>query len=217
MGIFRKTGKKMKLIILGGFLGTGKTTILMPLAREIVENCEGGDQKKLCIIENEVGTVGVDSAFTDGELYEERELFNGCVCCTLLGPLIDCLEQLAHTMKPEWVILEATGLARPMDIAEQLWEYYDENMNITTLVAIDATRWMKITKVIGELVYDQVDNADYVLINKKDLVTEDEMAEIEADIADTSDAKIYELSALKDPEGLEKMCKEVVKEILSWE
>lgn len=207
----------MKLIILGGFLGTGKTTMLMPLAREIVNNHEGGDQNKLCIIENEVGTVGVDTAFTDGELYEERELFNGCVCCTLLGPLIDCLEELEHNMNPEWVILEATGLARPRDIAEQLWEYYDEDMNITTLVAIDATRWQKLTKVVGELVYDQVDNADYILVNKKDLVTEDEMAAIEADIADSSDGKIYELSATKDPEGLNKMCKEVVQEILSWE
>lgn len=207
----------MKLIILGGFLGTGKTSILMPLAREIVENCEGGDQKKLCIIENEIGTVGVDSAFTDGELYEERELFNGCVCCTLLEPLVDCLEELAHTMKPEWVILEATGLARPKDIAEQLWEYYDEDMNITTMVVIDATRWLKITKVIGELVYDQVDNADYVLINKTDLSTPEEVDAIVDDISETSDGKIYRLSVTTDTEGLNKMCKEVVQEILSWE
>ena len=208
---------KMKLIILGGFLGSGKTTVLMPLADEIVNNIEGGDKNKLCIIENEIGTVSIDSAFADGELYEERELANGCICCSLFGPLVDCLEEIEKSMNPEWVVLEATGLARPMNITEQLWDFYDENMNITTIVMIDATRWMKITKIKPELVYDQIDSADYILLNKRDLVGEDELAAIEADIADGTDGKIYEISALKDPDGVKKMCKEIVQEILSWE
>ena len=206
----------MRLIILGGFLGTGKTSILMPLAHRIVDSCEGGDGTKLVIIENEIGQVGIDSAFLD-EGYSSKELFNGCVCCSMVAPLLDCLCQLEQNEHPEWVILEATGLARPADIAENIWDLYDENMNITSCIVVDASRWLRLLNAAGELVMDQIRDANYVLVNKTDLVNEETLNDVKKDIENRIEGKLYALSAKTDPEGLNAVCDEIIQEILSWE
>lgn len=209
----------MKLIILSGFLGSGKTSILMPLAHDIVDSCEGGDGTKLVIIENEIGTVGVDNVFADGTGYESKELFNGCVCCSILGDLMDCLYQLEQNENPEWVILETTGLARPADLAMNLWTYYDDDMNITTCVVIDASRWLKLIKAepLNELVFDQISDANYVLINKSDLVAPEVLEEVKKDVASRTEGRMYAMSATKDPEGTKKVNMEMIEEIMSWE
>ena len=209
----------MKLIVLSGFLGSGKTSILMPLAHDIVDSCEGGDKTKLVIIENEIGTVGVDNVYTDGAGYESKELFNGCVCCSIIGSLMDCLADLEANENPEWVILETTGLARPADIAMNLWTYYDEDMNITTCVVVDASRWNKLVKAeeLRELVYDQISDANYVIVNKTDLVDADTIAAIREDIEGKTEGKLYQMSAKTDPEGMHATNNEIIQEILSWE
>ena len=209
----------MKFIILSGFLGSGKTSILMPLAHDIVESCEGGDDTKLVIIENEIGTVGVDNVFTDGAGYTSKELFNGCVCCSILGDLMNCLVDLEQNENPEWVILETTGLARPADLANNLWAYYDEDMNITTCVVIDASRWNKLVQVedVSELIYDQIRDANYILLNKTDLVSEDTLEQVEADIEGKTEGRVYRMSAAKDEDGMHKVNNEIIQEIMSWE
>lgn len=208
----------MKLIILGGFLGSGKTSILIPLAKEMVENAGGADgSTKVAIIENEIGKVGVDTAFTEGSGLFTTELFNGCVCCTIASSLMDSLCKLEEQMHPEFVILETTGLARPYDVAQQLWDLYDENMSITLITVVDAGRWLRISKVAGALVDEQVDHANYVLMNKIDTADEATIAGVEESIKSKCDGKIYKLSTTTDPEGTTAICREMIAEINSWE
>ncbi len=209
----------MKLIVLSGFLGSGKTSVLMPLAHQIVDSCEGGDQTKLVIIENEIGQVGVDNVFTEGGGYSSKELFNGCVCCSILGDLMDCLVDIEKNEKPEWVILETTGLARPADLATGLWMYYDDDMNITTCVIIDASRWLMLSAAeeLNELVFDQISDANYVFINKTDLVDANELAAVKADVLKHTEGRVYTMSTTTDAEGTKKVCDEMIEEILSWE
>ena len=205
----------MRLIILGGFLGTGKTSVLMPVARKIVEAAGGGDKTRVAIIENEIGQVGIDTAFTDGAGFTTTELFNGCVCCTLAASLMDSLCQLEKDVNPEWVILETTGLARPHDIAESIHRYYDENMNTAVCITVDVNRWSRLKKVVGELLFEQVSNADYVLLNKIDLANPDTIAAVRTDIEGLTRGKVYEISASADVEGTGKVCMEIVQTILS--
>ena len=208
----------MKLIILGGFLGSGKTSVLIPLAKEMVASAGGADgSTKVAIIENEIGKVGVDTAFTEGSGLYTTELFNGCVCCTIASSLMDSLVKLEEQMHPEFVILETTGLARPYDVAQQLWEYYDEGMNITMITVVDASRWLRISRVAGALVDEQVDHANYVLLNKIDLTDEATISEVEQKISDKCDGKLYRVSTTTDPEGTSAICREMVTEINSWE
>lgn len=209
----------MKLVVLSGFLGSGKTSVLMPLAHEIVDSCEGGDKGKLVIIENEIGQVGVDNVFTEGGGYTSKELFNGCVCCSILGDLMDCLVDIEKNEDPSWVILETTGLARPADLADGLWAYYDDDMNITTCVVIDASRWMMLVEAEGlnELVFDQISDANYVFINKTDLISSEQLKAVQDDVASRTEGRVYTMSATTDPEGTNRVCKEMIEEILSWE
>ena len=209
----------MKLIILSGFLGSGKTSILMPLAQKIVDSFEGGDDSRLVIIENEIGQVGVDNVFTEGGGYTSKELFNGCVCCSILGDLMECLAEIEENENPGWVILETTGLARPADIASSLWAYYDEDMNITTCVVIDASRWQTLAAAegINELVFDQISDANYVLVNKTDLVSDETLDAVMQDLSGRTDGFLYQLSAAKDASGTDDVCGQMIEEILSWE
>ncbi len=191
----------------------------MPLAHDIVNSRENGDISKLVIIENEIGTVGVDNVFTGDGGYESKELFNGCVCCSILGDLMDCLVDIEKNENPEWIILETTGLARPADLAANLWAYYDDDMNITTCVVLDASRWEQLTAAeeVKELVYDQIEDANYVLINKTDLVDVKTIGRITDDVKDHSEGFIYTLSAGNDNENMHKVNMEMIEEIMSWE
>ena len=203
----------MKLIILGGFLGTGKTSVLMPIARQIVEAAGGGDKTRVAIIENEIGQVGIDTAFTEGQGFTTTELFNGCVCCTLAASLMDSLCQLEKDVDPEWVILETTGLARPHDIAESLKRYYDEKMKTAVCITVDVNRWLRLKKVVGELLFEQVENADYVFLNKIDLADRETIDTVKDEIQKLTKGKVYEISAFTDVPGTEKVCAEIISEI----
>lgn len=200
----------MKLLILGGFLGTGKTSVLMPIARQIVEAAGGGDKTRVAIIENEIGQVGIDTAFTDGAGFTTTELFNGCVCCTLAASLMDSLVQLEKDVDPEWVILETTGLARPHDIAESVKRYYDENMNTAVCITVDVNRWMKLKKIVGELLFEQVENADFVFLNKIDLADAQTVASVRSEIEGLTKGEVFEISAYTDVPGTEKVCRHIV-------
>lgn len=191
----------------------------MPLAEQIVGRPDksGNTKSKLAIIENEVGNVGIDQVFAEGAGYSTRELFSGCVCCTLVSSLLDSLCEIEKNENPDWVILEATGLAYPSDIADSIWEYYDENMSITTCIIADCSRWDKISRAVGDLVYGQLEDANYVLLNKCDLVDEEKLIEVRKSIEEVTNGKLYELSALNDPEGCSKICSEIVDEINSWD
>ena len=205
----------MRLIILGGFLGTGKTSVLMPIARQIVAAAGGGDKTRVAIIENEIGQVGIDTAFTESAGFTTTELFNGCVCCTLASSLMDSLCQLEQDVDPEWVILETTGLARPHDIAESIKRYYDESMNTAVCITVDVNRWTRLKKVVGELLIEQITNADYVFLNKIDLADAATIASVRKDIEDLTRGKVYEISAMTDIEGTAEACMEIIREILS--
>lgn len=205
----------MKLLILGGFLGSGKTSVLIPLAKELIA-ADGGNAEgktKVAIIENEIGQVGIDTAFTDGAGFTTRELFNGCVCCTLAASLMDSLNQLEEEVDPEWVILETTGLARPHDIAETVKRYYDEGMNTAVCITVDVNRWNRLKKVVGELLFEQVSNADHVFLNKIDLADRDTVDAVRADVEGLTKGRVYEISAVSDREGTEKVCAEIVAAI----
>lgn len=205
----------MRLIILGGFLGTGKTSVLMPVARQIVAAAGGGEKTRVAIIENEIGQVGIDTAFTEGAGFTTRELFNGCVCCTLAASLMDSLNQLEEELNPEWVILETTGLARPHDIAETVKRYYDEKMNTAVCITVDVNRWSRLKKVVGELLFEQVANADYVFLNKIDLADRETIDAVRKDVEELTKGKVYEISAVSEVEKTEEICGNIIRGIVA--
>ena len=102
----------MRLCMLFGFLGSGKTT----LARRILEHQQG--RTPIAVIVNEFGDVGIDGTILEGNAIDLIELTSGCLCCTLKGPLLSAVEEIGTRSKAQYLIIEATGIAEPKEMVE---------------------------------------------------------------------------------------------------
>ena len=158
----------MKVLIIGGFLGSGKTSMLLQLARYIVETSTSDSEYKVAIVENEIGEVGVDDVALRGLGLQVENLFAGCACCTMSGEVPNTIDKIRKELNPEWVILESTGVAYPLSIKETLFEALGIDSIIVGVV--DAKRWHRLLIPMSQLLEGQLSDANSILINKIDLV-----------------------------------------------
>jgi G3E family GTPase len=103
---------EIKLDIVSGFLGAGKTTLINKLLREAWQ----GD--KVAVLENEFGEIGVDGDLLRGHDLRVREITNGCICCTLKGDFVEGIQELARDYQPDRIVIEPTGIGKLADIME---------------------------------------------------------------------------------------------------
>ena len=170
------TPQKIPVSILTGFLGSGKTTLLNRILSE-----EHG--KRIAVIENEYGEVGIDQALVIDADEEVFEMSNGCICCTVRGDLIRVLGNLMKRRdKFDYVLVETTGLADPGPVAQTF--FMDDEIRaefsldgIVTLV--DAAH---IEQQLGrsDESTEQVAFADVLVLNKTDLVNGEALDRLEA-------------------------------------
>ena len=166
----------MPVTVLTGFLGAGKTTLLNYVLQE-------NHGKRIAVVENEFGEVGIDDALV---LESEEEIFemnNGCICCTVRGDLVRILAKLVRRADDlDHIIIETTGLADPSPVAQTF--FFDDELRgrleldaIVTLV--DAKHLLLHLGAPGEQqVVDQIAFADRLVITKADLVDETALAEV---------------------------------------
>ncbi|MCL6477882.1 MAG: cobalamin biosynthesis protein P47K [Peptococcaceae bacterium] len=188
----------MNLILFCGFLGSGKTSLILSLAYYLVGEAKT-DKPSLAIIENEIGEVGIDDKVLKSGGYEVKELFAGCICCQLTSDLVVTLNDLHEKYNPRWVIVEATGLAYPSSILGTVKKYGKGIESIKSVTVVDAERWDELTEITPVLVESQVTQGDTVLINKVDLVSPIDVKTVEEHIARINpNADIYKVSANKE-------------------
>ncbi|MFN7913122.1 MAG: CobW family GTP-binding protein [Bacteroidota bacterium] len=174
--------------VLTGFLGSGKTTLLNRILSE-------NHGKKIAVIENEFGEVGVDNELVIGADEEIFEMNNGCICCTVRGDLIRILDQLMKRKdRLEYIIVETTGMANPAPVAQTFWVDDDikDTYSLDAIVTIvDAKHvWLHIDD--SEECKEQIAFADVILLNKTDLVSADELVKLEKRIRSmNANAKIH--------------------------
>jgi G3E family GTPase len=161
----------MKILLLGGFLGSGKTSILLQLAKHIIEKEGSPGRTTVMIIENEIGDVGVDDKLLKSQGLTVKELFSGCACCTSAGDLLLDIQKIRDELDPKWIIVEATGVAYPRQIKESVEMYFQVPVKI--LVVADAKRWKRLRNAMSQLIDAQLELADLILLNKVDLVDEE--------------------------------------------
>ena len=155
----------MKLLIIGGFLGAGKTSFILQLAEHMLK---GEDTEKVVILENEIGEVSVDDKILQGAGYSVKTMFSGCICCTISGSLPTNINAIEKDINPDWIIIEATGVAYPESIKQNLKEALGIDSKICCIV--DAGRWQRLLKPMENLLSDQLSDASIILINKVDSV-----------------------------------------------
>lgn len=166
------------VLILSGFLGSGKTTVLMQLLGRMREL--RGQECRIAIIENEIGSVSVDSSVIQDAGYSVTEMLSGCVCCTLIGSLVPALDKLRKDLDPDLVILEATGVATPETMKDSIERYAECPVRVLTLV--DASRWERIKVPLATLLASQLGPADVICVNKTDLIDGAQADAVEASV-----------------------------------
>ena len=184
----------MKTIILGGFLGSGKTTVLLQLAKYITAK---PDFPQVVILENEIGEVGVDNEILEGAALAVESVFSGCICCTGAVDLIDAVQTIESQYEPDWLIVEATGMAQPSSIQTNLKNIL--GLDSVILAIADASRWSKLMIASPVFVRKQLEGSGLVLLTKTDKTDADALAKAYGEVKECSGgAKVYPVCAL-DP------------------
>ncbi len=165
----------MNLLIITGFLGSGKTTFLRSIANEFARK---HPDKKMAIIENEVGKVGIDGQFLSETGLLVREISSGCICCSLRIDFITTLLALERDYNPELVILEPSGVAGPLQVVQSLCGYGGDITSKRVISIIDASRIHNIPDITIPIIVDGINVSDFTVINKIDLVNNDDLANI---------------------------------------
>ena len=169
---------KIPVTVLTGYLGAGKTTLL----NRILSEPHG---KKYAVIVNEFGEIGIDNDLVVGADEEVFEMNNGCICCTVRGDLMRILNDLMRRKgKFDAIIVETTGLADPAPVAQTF--FIDENVGRQTkldaVVTVADAKWLNDRLKDAPEAKNQIAFADVIVLNKTDLVSKPELAEVEARI-----------------------------------
>ena len=169
---------KIPVTVLTGYLGAGKTTLLNRILTE-----EHG--RKFAVIVNEFGEIGIDNELVVGADEEIFEMNNGCICCTVRGDLIRIVEGLMKRKgKFDAIIVETTGLADPAPVAQTFFVDADVGAaaKLDAVVTVADARWLLDRLKDAPEAKNQIAFADVILLNKTDLVTKEQLDEVEARI-----------------------------------
>jgi G3E family GTPase len=182
----------MKLILISGFLGSGKTTLIINLARQATAL---GQQ--IAILVNEIGEIGIDDQLMRQLDLNTWELTDGCICCTLSADLVTTLQTLDAEYQPDLVILEPSGAAEPGNIMRALPYYKGCPLeSIKSVVLVDPLRIGPLYEVMTPLITKQIGAAELVIITKADLASAEEMEAAQRIITEIKpQAEIVALSA----------------------
>ena len=169
---------KIPVTVLTGYLGAGKTTLL----NRILSEPHG---RKYAVIVNEFGEIGIDNDLVVGADEEVFEMNNGCICCTVRGDLVRIMDGLMRRKgRFDAIIVETTGLADPAPVAQTF--FLDDNVGrkakLDAVVTVADAKHLTARLGDSPEAEEQIGFADVILLNKTDLVSPEELNEVEARI-----------------------------------
>ena len=153
----------MIIYIVGGFLGSGKTTILIKMASRFIDK-----GRKVTILVNEIGEIGVDGTTINKGGLETVELAQGCICCSLSGTLQSTMKDIEREFDPDILIIEPTGLALPHKVKEIIRGTVDDE-RVVIIGICDAYRFEKLKEKKEDFLRMQLSKSDHLWINKTDI------------------------------------------------
>ncbi|WP_281638079.1 CobW family GTP-binding protein [Flavobacterium marginilacus] len=165
--------KKIKVYILTGFLGSGKTTVLNNLLSQFVT-------EKNVVIENEFGKINIDATLVNGTFDSVYELTNGCICCSINNQLLEVLTRI-HTLKnqPDNLFIETTGITDAGEIAANFVSFFvAEAFDLKKIITLVDAENILFYKDNNPEVQKQIVAADVVVINKSERVATEVLTQI---------------------------------------
>ncbi|WP_406657907.1 GTP-binding protein [Methanolobus sp. ZRKC2] len=187
----------MKILVIGGFLGSGKTSTILRLGREF-----SNEGKRVAIIVNEIGEVGIDGDVISKYGLQTTELTSGCICCSLKVNMKTTITLLAKDYAPDILLIEPTGIAFPQVIKNEINLMNLTDVSIQPLVTlIDGSRFKQLMKEVKNFAMRQIIDAEILGINKLDLVEDIRIPIIETSVQQLNPkAKVILLSAKYEDE-----------------
>lgn len=158
----------VKVDIISGFLGAGKTTLIQKLLKTVYKN------QNVVLIENEFGEIGIDGGFLKEAGIEIKEMNSGCICCSLVGDFAASLKEVVEKYHPERIIIEPSGVGKLSDVMRAVEGVKDEaeieiGYRITVL---DVNKCKMYLKNFGEFYVNQIEYASTIVFSRTDIAKE---------------------------------------------
>ncbi len=171
----------MEILIVSGFLGAGKTTFI----NEFIQQQQKFENRKFAVLVNEFGDLSIDAEIIRKDSLEIIEIPSGCICCSLNASLPEAIDMVYEKIKPDVLLVEPSGVASPMNVLEAIERSkFAENFRMKAVICVvNASTFSDFIDDFGKFYVEQIRTADVVLINKADLVSDEEMREIEKEIS----------------------------------
>jgi G3E family GTPase len=163
----------IKVDIISGFLGAGKTSFIKELVEKVYT------EEKIVLIENEFGEIGIDSRFMQDSGVEVTEMNSGCICCTLVGDFAKSLKQVAEQFAPDRIIIEPSGVGKLSEVEQAVLSVVDEaNVAIDNKICVvDGKKLKMYLHNFNEFYKNQIENATTVVMSRTQFIEESKVKE----------------------------------------
>ena len=167
----------VKIDIISGFLGAGKTTLIKKLLQDAFKG------QQVVLIENEFGEIGIDGGFLKDAGIEIKEMNSGCICCSLVGDFGTALKEVVEKYHPDRIVIEPSGVGKLSDVihaVENLHLEADGEVKLNSAVTVvDVLKCKMYLKNFGEFFNNQIENAGTVVLSRTDIT---DTAKIQKDV-----------------------------------
>lgn len=192
-------GEPIDVVVVGGYLGAGKTTLVNHLLRQ-------GTGRRTLVLVNDFGAIAVDDELVESREGDVLTLANGCICCGLSSPLIDMLLQVRDEGlggRPELVVIETSGVADPEVVARHAMIPGFRRDAVVVVVDAETARRREADPIVGRSIVRQLRAADLVVLNKVDLVDAATLAAVRTLVGrHAPGARVVETSRARLPAAL---------------
>ena len=173
----------IRVTVIGGYLGAGKTTLLNHVLRSADE--------RVAVIVNDFGSVNIDAALIESTSGDTISLSNGCICCSVVDGFTVALDTIRGSQpRPERLVIEASGVAIPSQVAAYAYGPGLELDGVVTVVDAETIRRNARSEYIGDVIAQQNTSTDLIVLNKVDLLDDIELAATRAWLESTTDAPV---------------------------
>ena len=210
----------VKIDVVSGFLGAGKTTFIRKLISEALKG------EKIVLIENEFGEISIDGGFLKDSGIEIREMSQGCICCSLVGDFEKSLKEVIERFEADRIIIEPSGVGKLSDVMKAVTEAsasLDVSLN-SAVTIVDAKKCRMYMKNFGEFFINQIQYAGTIVLTRTDIVDENGVEEAvrlisgindRAEIITTPVSKLKGERLLEIMEKHDSMLEEMMREALN--
>lgn len=151
-----------EIILISGFLGAGKTTLIQKMLKETFQN------EQVVLIENDFGEISVDAVLMKSSGVEVKEINSGCICCSLSGDFVNSLNEVYEKFHPDKIIIEPSGVSKLSDVISACLDKSIVSFAkiVSKITVIDVKRCQMYLENFGEFYEDQIQHADVVFLNR---------------------------------------------------